>query len=125
MKKQIQISQVYKNNVKLNKVKKIKELTVNTTTTTTTKTKYKTNTSNKRQFQKTKKQKMISVTTNLIRVFLISQIQFTVVDFRSSRPEMLCKKCLKNLAKLKGKRLCRSLFSTEFYEYLKTETIRG
>ena len=44
MKKQIQISQIYKNNVKLNKVKKIKELTVNTTTTTTTKTKYKTNT---------------------------------------------------------------------------------
>ena len=72
MKKQIQISQIYKNNVKLNKVKKIKELTVNTTTTTTTKTKYKTNTSNKRQFQKTKKQKMISVTTNLTRVFLIS-----------------------------------------------------
>ena len=60
---------------------------------------------------------LVSESKQISMLQLISyfnEVNFFLIEFRSSRPEMFCRKgVLKNFAKFTGNHLCRSLFFNE------------
>ena len=40
----------------------------------------------------------------------VIQLKISEIRYRSSRPEVFCKKCVENVAKFTGKHLCQRLF---------------